>query len=203
LVIAPRLLDHHRRRQIIVLGQGRLAERGTHHQLLPRAGSTLSLDRQREPRRRAKLAQVDDEAAAPHRNPPTVESVAAAGRRGATAEPPIERADAAAWSQCRSSRPSAPSRAGAPRGLPSSAGSRWRACSCSGCGRRSAARHHGALVRHFSRSRARDADREAIVVSPADGRVSRIVNAVPPKELGLGERTMARVSIFMSGSTAT
>jgi len=40
--------------------------------------------------------------------------------------------------------------------------------------------------------------REGIVVSPADGRVSRIANAVPPKELGLGERTMARVSIFMS-----
>jgi phosphatidylserine decarboxylase len=40
--------------------------------------------------------------------------------------------------------------------------------------------------------------REGIVVSPADGRVSRIVNAVPPKELGLGERSMARVSIFMS-----
>ena len=40
--------------------------------------------------------------------------------------------------------------------------------------------------------------REGIVVSPADGRVSRITNAVPPKELGLGERTMARGSIFMS-----
>src|SRR5258708_3215240 len=40
--------------------------------------------------------------------------------------------------------------------------------------------------------------REGIVVSPADGRVSRVVNAVPPKELGLGERSMARVSIFMS-----
>jgi phosphatidylserine decarboxylase len=40
--------------------------------------------------------------------------------------------------------------------------------------------------------------REGIVVSPADGRVSRIANAVPPKELGLGDRTMARVSIFMS-----
>src|SRR6202795_4018412 len=40
--------------------------------------------------------------------------------------------------------------------------------------------------------------REGIVVSPADGRVSRITNAVPPVELGLGERTMARVSIFMS-----
>ena len=40
--------------------------------------------------------------------------------------------------------------------------------------------------------------REGIVVSPADGRVSRITNAVPPKELGLGERPMPRVSIFMS-----
>src|SRR5258708_38544569 len=40
--------------------------------------------------------------------------------------------------------------------------------------------------------------RGGIVVSPADGRISRIANAVPPKELGLGERSMARVSIFMS-----
>src|SRR5882757_11123030 len=40
--------------------------------------------------------------------------------------------------------------------------------------------------------------REGIVVSPADGRVSRVTNAVPPKELGLGQRSMARVSIFMS-----
>jgi phosphatidylserine decarboxylase len=40
--------------------------------------------------------------------------------------------------------------------------------------------------------------REGIVVSPADGRVSRIVNAVPPVELGLGEKPLPRVSIFMS-----
>jgi phosphatidylserine decarboxylase len=40
--------------------------------------------------------------------------------------------------------------------------------------------------------------RDGIVVSPADGRVSRVANAVPPKELDLGERPMARVSIFMS-----
>jgi phosphatidylserine decarboxylase len=40
--------------------------------------------------------------------------------------------------------------------------------------------------------------REGIVVSPADGRVSRIANAVPPPELGLGERALPRVSIFMS-----
>ncbi len=40
--------------------------------------------------------------------------------------------------------------------------------------------------------------REGIVVSPADGRVSRITNAVPPKELDLGDRPLPRVSIFMS-----
>ncbi len=40
--------------------------------------------------------------------------------------------------------------------------------------------------------------REGLVVSPADGRVSLIANAVPPPELGLGERALPRVSIFMS-----
>jgi len=40
--------------------------------------------------------------------------------------------------------------------------------------------------------------REGIVVSPADGRVSRIINAVPPAELGLGAKPLTRISIFMS-----
>jgi phosphatidylserine decarboxylase len=40
--------------------------------------------------------------------------------------------------------------------------------------------------------------REGIVVAPADGRISQIGNAMPPKELNLGERPMTRVSIFMS-----
>jgi phosphatidylserine decarboxylase len=40
--------------------------------------------------------------------------------------------------------------------------------------------------------------REGIVVAPADGRVSRVSNAVPPVELNLGERPLPRVSIFMS-----
>ena len=40
--------------------------------------------------------------------------------------------------------------------------------------------------------------REGIVVAPADGRVSKIIHAVPPVELGLGERALPRVSIFMS-----
>src|SRR4029077_3929339 len=40
--------------------------------------------------------------------------------------------------------------------------------------------------------------REGLVVAPADGRVSRVVNAVPPAELGLSERPLPRISIFMS-----
>jgi len=40
--------------------------------------------------------------------------------------------------------------------------------------------------------------RESILVAPADGRISRVADAVPPKELGLGERPLMRISIFMS-----
>jgi phosphatidylserine decarboxylase len=40
--------------------------------------------------------------------------------------------------------------------------------------------------------------REGLVVAPADGRVSMVVQAVPPQELGLGDRPLPRVSIFMS-----
>jgi len=40
--------------------------------------------------------------------------------------------------------------------------------------------------------------RDGVVVAPADGRVSQIVNAVPPAELELGSRPLPRVSIFMS-----
>jgi phosphatidylserine decarboxylase len=40
--------------------------------------------------------------------------------------------------------------------------------------------------------------RDGLVVAPADGRVSRVVNAVPPAELGLSERPLPRISIFMS-----
>jgi phosphatidylserine decarboxylase len=39
---------------------------------------------------------------------------------------------------------------------------------------------------------------DGLVVSPADGRVSLVVNAVPPPELALGDRPLPRVSIFMS-----
>jgi phosphatidylserine decarboxylase len=40
--------------------------------------------------------------------------------------------------------------------------------------------------------------REGIIVAPADGRISRIIQAAPPPELGLGERPLMRVSIFMN-----
>jgi phosphatidylserine decarboxylase len=40
--------------------------------------------------------------------------------------------------------------------------------------------------------------RDGIVVAPADGRISKVVNAVPPKELELGARPLPRISIFMS-----
>lgn len=40
--------------------------------------------------------------------------------------------------------------------------------------------------------------RDGLVIAPADGCISMIVNAVPPKELDLGERPLPRVSIFMS-----
>jgi phosphatidylserine decarboxylase len=40
--------------------------------------------------------------------------------------------------------------------------------------------------------------REGIVVAPADGRISKIVEVLPPAELGLGDRPLPRISIFMS-----
>ncbi|HMK80365.1 MAG TPA: phosphatidylserine decarboxylase [Xanthobacteraceae bacterium] len=39
---------------------------------------------------------------------------------------------------------------------------------------------------------------DGLVVAPADGRVSLIVNAVPPAELELGTTPLPRVSVFMS-----
>jgi phosphatidylserine decarboxylase len=40
--------------------------------------------------------------------------------------------------------------------------------------------------------------REGLVIAPADGRVSRVINAVPPRELEFGDRPLPRVSIFMN-----
>jgi phosphatidylserine decarboxylase len=40
--------------------------------------------------------------------------------------------------------------------------------------------------------------RDGLVIAPADGRISRVVTALPPRELGLSDRPLPRVSIFMS-----
>src|SRR6201998_334080 len=40
--------------------------------------------------------------------------------------------------------------------------------------------------------------RDGLVVAPADGRVSMVTEVMPPAELGLGDRPLPRISIFMS-----
>src|SRR5471032_614401 len=40
--------------------------------------------------------------------------------------------------------------------------------------------------------------RDGLVVAPADGRISQITTAAPPHELGLGNKPLPRISIFMS-----
>ena len=139
---------------------------------------------------REKLELVDDEVAAPNRNPPVVGGG------------PLSRRTAKAGSRRRSSGPTPRSDDVGARsiraqlapihreGLPfvgvfavASLILFWLwsppAGSC----------HRHSLVRLFlPRSGARDPVRDGIVVAPADGRVSRIVNAVPAQELGLGER---------------
>src|SRR3712207_359008 len=40
--------------------------------------------------------------------------------------------------------------------------------------------------------------RDGLIVSPADGTVQMIVPAVPPPELGMGDRPRVRISIFLN-----
>jgi ATP-binding cassette subfamily B protein len=78
LVIAHRLSTIVGADEIIVLDQGVIAERGTHHQLLLKSGLYASMwNRQREAEEaREKLARVEAEKAAPNRNPPPVDDPA-------------------------------------------------------------------------------------------------------------------------------
>ncbi|MGY3614587.1 ABCB family ABC transporter ATP-binding protein/permease [Bradyrhizobium sp. USDA 10063] len=75
LVIAHRLSTIVGADEIIVLDQGRIAERGTHPRLLAQGGLYASMwNRQREAEEaREKLAMVDDGMEAPNREPPPVD----------------------------------------------------------------------------------------------------------------------------------
>jgi ABC-type transport system involved in Fe-S cluster assembly fused permease/ATPase subunit len=75
LVIAHRLSTIVGADEIIVLDQGRIAERGTHARLLTAGGLYASMwNRQREAEAaREKLAQIDDGNEAPNRAPPPVD----------------------------------------------------------------------------------------------------------------------------------
>src|SRR5262249_21314958 len=97
LVIAHRLSTIVGADEIIVLNEGAIAERGTHYQLLVQGGLYASMwNRQREAEAaREKLALVDDEPAAPNRNPPPVEEPIADAASEPPSESPVVRADAA------------------------------------------------------------------------------------------------------------
>ena len=75
LVIAHRLSTIVGADEIIVLDQGRIAERGTHARLLASGGLYASMwNRQREAQEaREKLALIGDDNEAPNRAPPPVE----------------------------------------------------------------------------------------------------------------------------------
>jgi ATP-binding cassette subfamily B protein len=87
LVIAHRLSTIVGADEIIVLDNGEIVERGTHHRLLAQNGLYASMwNRQREAEEaRERLARAGEAEAAPNRNPPAVEdaiSQAAATSRG-------------------------------------------------------------------------------------------------------------------------
>jgi ATP-binding cassette subfamily B protein len=79
LVIAHRLSTIVAADEIIVLDQGRIAERGTHGELLGKDGLYASMwNRQREAEEaRERLALVDDDSEAPNRLPPPVDETIA------------------------------------------------------------------------------------------------------------------------------
>ena len=97
LVIAHRLSTIVGADEIIVLDDGVIAERGTHHQLLAQGGLYASMwNRQREAEAaRETLALVGEDADAPNRNPPAVDEEPPEPVDDVRDEPSIERIDAA------------------------------------------------------------------------------------------------------------
>ena len=89
LVIAHRLSTIVGADEIIVLDQGRIAERGTHARLLASGGLYASMwNRQREAEEaREKLAQIDDDNEAPNRVPPPVDDQLDAPVKGPAKDP--------------------------------------------------------------------------------------------------------------------
>jgi ATP-binding cassette subfamily B protein len=96
LVIAHRLSTIVGADEIIVLDQGTIVERGTHHELLAQHGLYASMwNRQREAEEaRERLALVDEGRNAPNRNPPPVDEPAiAAAATIAAPDAPVEAAE--------------------------------------------------------------------------------------------------------------
>ena len=172
-----------------------IVERGTHHQLLLKGGLYASMwNRQREAEEaREKLARVAEDPSAPNRNPPPRRrrSRARRDRGGIDIDRPCP-----IINSIRSQL--APIH---PQGYPFIGGFAlaslvlfWLWTPLGWIGTLATA-----WCAYFFRDPVRVTPlREGLVVSPADGRVSRVVNAVPPPELGLSERPLPRISIFMS-----
>ena len=223
LVIAHRLSTIVGADEIIVLDQGRIAERGTHAQLLASGGLYASMwNRQREAEEaREKLAQIGDGNEAPNRAPPPVDDPLNDPPKGpAPAKDPGQRSlgnrrgiiqipryfqrksarqQRALMSIANSIRAQIPPIH--PEGYPFIGGFAlvslilfwiWTPLGWI-----------GTLLTVWCALFFRDPVRvtpvrDGIVVSPADGRVSMIAQVLPPAELGLGDRPLPRISVFMS-----
>ena len=218
LVIAHRLSTIVGADEIIVLDQGRIAERGTHAKLLASGGLYASMwNRQREAeeareswRRSPTTRGAEPRAAAGRRSA----GDARAGRRrylskslataaeyhesGITSEPEAAN-DSEPMSIANSIRAQIPPIH--PEGYPFIGG--FALASLILFWIWSPLGWIGTLLTVWCALFFRDPVRvtpvrEGLVVAPADGRVSMISQVMPPAELGLGDRPLPRISIFMS-----